>query len=189
MPRPLVVSATRAEAAHLPPGVDLVVTGIGKTAAATVLTRHLAGRDDLDDLLLVNLGTAGALRDDLAPDTGAADGLFEIGEVLNHEISAAAIRALGFDPKERLRIGEAPTVLATGDMFVTESDVRRRLAAQAHLVDMEGYACAWVAADFGVPIRMVKHVSDTADESAMAWVDVVDRSARILAEWAQTHLL
>lgn len=184
MPRYLVVSATRAEAAHLPEGLDLVVTGIGKTAAAAVLTRHLAGRDDLEDLVLVNLGTAGALHDGM----DAESGLFEIGEVLNHEISADAIRALGFDPRERLRIGDASTVLATGDMFVTDPVVRSRLAAQAQLVDMEGYAFAWVAEEFGLPIRMVKHVSDSADESAMAWVDVVDRSARILGQWAETHL-
>lgn len=184
MTRHLIVAATRAEVAHLPEGLEVIVTGIGKTAAATGLTRHLAGRTDLDDLILVNVGTAGALHDGMDAETG----LFEIGEVINHEISADAIRALGFDPRERLSLGDASTVLATGDMFVTDPVVRTRLAAQAQLVDMEGYAYAWVAQEFGVPIRMVKHVSDSADESAMAWVDVVDHSAQVLGAWVATHL-
>lgn len=184
MPRPLIVAATATEAAHLPPGLDLLVTGIGKTAAAAALARHLATRRDLADLEIVNLGTAGALRE-LPP---GSDGLFEIGTVLNHDINADAIRALGYDARERLVIGDSPTVLATGDVFVNDPTVRDRLAAQASLVDMEGYAVAYVAQDFGVPLRMVKHVSDNADEGAMEWVALVDRSARVLAEWAAIHL-
>ncbi len=185
MPRPLIVAATAAEAAHLPEGLEVLVTGIGKTATATALTRHLAGRSDLADLLLVNLGTAGALHDAVAQGSG---GLFEIGTVINHDVNADAIRALGYDPRERLVIGDAPTVLASGDVFVTDPAVRARLAAQAELVDMEGYAVAYVAQELGVPLRMVKHVSDNADEGAMEWVALVDRSARVLGDWAASHL-
>lgn len=181
MPRVLVVSATAAEAAHLPDGLDVLVTGIGKTAAATALTRRLASYADLSDVLVVNIGTAGALHDDV-------EGLFEIGTVVNHDINADAIRALGYDPRERLTVGPSPTVLATGDVFVTDPLVRARLAQQAQLVDMEGYAVAYVAAELGVPVRLVKHVSDNADEGALEWVTLVDRSARALGEWAATHL-
>jgi nucleoside phosphorylase len=181
VPRPLVVAATAVEAAHVPSGLEVLVTGIGKTAAATALARHLASRADLADLVVVNLGTAGALHD-------GHEGLYEIGTVLNHDINADAIRALGHDPRERLVIGGSATVLATGDVFVTDPVVRTRLAEQAHLVDMEGYAVAYVAGEFGVPLRIVKHVSDNADAGAMEWVALVDRSARILGEWAATHL-
>ena len=184
MPRPLIVAAARSEVAHLPAELEVVVTGIGKTAAATALTRALATRSDLDDLLVVNLGTAGALHDGLDGEHG----LYEIGAVLNHDINGDAIRALGYDPRDRFVIGDSPTVLATGDVFVNDPLVRARLAERAQLVDMEGYAIAYVAREFGVPLRMVKHVSDNADEGAMAWVDLVDRSARVLAEWAVTHL-
>lgn len=157
------------------------MTGIGKTAAAAGLARHLATRTNLGDVALVNLGTAGALHDE-------HEGLYEVGTVVNHEINAEAIRALGYDPRERLVIGEHPTVVATGDVFVTDPRVRARLAAMAHLVDMEGYAYAYVAAEFGLPIRMIKHVSDNADEGAMEWVELVDRSARLLGEWAAENL-
>ncbi|KRA28174.1 MULTISPECIES: nucleosidase [unclassified Nocardioides] len=185
MPRPLIVAATAAEAVHVPAGFEVLVTGLGKTAAATSLARHLAGRSDLADLVLVNIGTAGALHDVFDDNI---DGLFEIGTVLNHDINADAIRALGYDPRERIVVGDNPTVLATGDVFVTDPVVRVRLAKQAHLVDMEGYAYAYAAQEFGVPIQIIKHVSDNADETALEWVAMVDRSARALGAWVAAHL-
>jgi adenosylhomocysteine nucleosidase len=184
VPRPLIVAATRAEVAHVPAGLEVLVTGIGKTAAATALARHLAVRSDLADLEVVNLGTAGGLHDGLSAESG----LYEIGTVLNHDINADAIRALGYDPRERLVVGPGETVLASGDVFVTDPAVRARLAEQAQLVDMEGYAVAYVAQELGVPVRLVKHVSDNADEGAREWASLVDRSARILGDWAATHL-
>lgn len=185
MPRPLIVAATAAEVVHVPAGFEVLVTGLGKTAAATSLARHLAAHDDLADLVIVNIGTAGALRDGIVD---GSDGLFEIGTVFNHDINADAIRALGYDPQERLVLGAHPTVLATGDVFVTDPAVRARLAEQAHLVDMEGYAFAYVAQEFGVPVRLIKHVSDNADETALEWVAMVDRSARVLGAWVAGHL-
>lgn len=176
--RHLVVAATEAEAAYVPRSLPVLITGIGKTAAATAVARTLAAYDDLSGLELVNVGTAGALHDH-------HEGLHEPGVVLNHDLDADAIRALGYDPQERLRCGPGELVLATGDVFVTDPVVRARLAAQADLVDMEGYAVAYAALQFGVPVRLVKHVSDNADESAMDWPTQVDRSARALGEWLQ----
>lgn len=178
---PLVVCATRAEAAHVPEGVEVVLTGMGKTAAATATARALSGRD-LSRVVVLNIGTAGALRDGVV-------GLHEPGVVLNHDINGDAIRALGYDPQERLVLDEARmAVLATGDVFVTDPVVRDRLAQQAHLVDMEGYAVAYAAAQFGVPVRMAKHVSDNADESAFDWPAMVERSARELGAWLRAVL-
>lgn len=171
------MAATAAEAAYVPEGLPLVVTGLGKTAAAVATARALAGRDDLGRLTVVNIGTAGALRDGL-------EGLHEPGVVLNHDINADAIRALGYDPHERLEVaGDPDTVLATGDVFVTDPLVRARLARVASLVDMEGYAVAFAAQQFGVPVRLVKHVSDNADERAVDWPALVDASARALGAW------
>jgi adenosylhomocysteine nucleosidase len=56
------------------------------------------------------------------------------------------------------------------------------------LVDMEGYAVALACEELGVPLRMVKHVSDAADESANDWLTAVDRSARELADWLHDHV-
>lgn len=175
----LVVVATRAEAAHVPAGLDVVVTGLGKTAAAVATTRAILERDR-DGLVVVNIGSAGALRDDV-------EGLHEVGTVLNHDISADAIRALGYDPEEELRVGESDIVLASGDVFVTDPAVRDELARHAHLVDMEGYAVAYACRQLDVPVRLVKHVSDNADESALDWPALVDLSARELGRWLADH--
>lgn len=175
------MAATAAEAAHVPAGLPLVVTGMGKTAAAVATARALAAYDDLSGLTVVNIGTAGALRDELT-------GLHEPGVVLNHDINADIVRSLGYDPEERLVVGESEVVLATGDVFVTDPLVRDRLALAAHLVDMEGYAVAFAARSFGVPVRLVKHVSDAADESAMDWPSLVEASAVVLGEWLEEWL-
>jgi adenosylhomocysteine nucleosidase len=177
----LVVAATAAEAAHVPSGLPLVVTGMGKTAAAVATARALAAYDDVAGLTVVNIGTAGALRDGLT-------GLHVPGVVLNHDINADVVRSLGYDPQERLAVGDSEVVLATGDVFVTDPLVRDRLALAAHLVDMEGYAVAFAARSFGVPVRLVKHVSDDADESATDWPDRVEASAVVLGGWLEEWL-
>jgi adenosylhomocysteine nucleosidase len=182
MNRLLVVAATPAEAAYVPQGLPVVITGIGKTAAAVSTTRALAAEADVNGLTVVNIGTAGALRDGLA-------GIYEPGAVLNHEVNADVIKALGYDPGERIETaGDAAVVLATGDAFIADSATRDRLAERAHLVDMEGYAVAYAAHAFGVPVRLVKHVSDDADEAALDWPTMVDASARVLGNWLRDHV-
>ena len=57
----LVVAATNAEAAYVPGQLPLVITGLGKTAAAVGTARALSGVD-LAGLTVLNIGTAGALR-------------------------------------------------------------------------------------------------------------------------------
>ena len=101
-----------------------------------------------------------------------------------------AIRALGYDPSGASS-RSAPSdciVLASGDVFVTDPAVREgALVVRAHLVDMEGYAVAFACARFGVPVRLVKHVSDNADESALDWPARVGASARALGGWLAEH--
>lgn len=180
-----MVSATHAEARYAAdlvdgtPSMRLLITGIGKTAAAAGTAAALAGDPAITEV--VNIGSAGALRDGLT-------GVHEARRVLNHDISADAIRALGHDPQEWLTLGSGEVTLATGDVFVSDPLVRGRLAEVADLVDMEGYAVAWAARAAGVPARLVKHVSDNADETALDWAAVVDASARALADWLAARL-
>jgi len=181
VPRYLVVAATTAEAANVPADLPLVITGLGKTAAAAVTSRALAVRDDLADLVVVNIGTAGALRD-------GVEGLFTPGVVLNHDISADVLRAIGHDPEERIVVGDSEIVLATGDTFISDPDERDVLAQRADLVDMEGYAVVWAARQFNVPVVLVKHVSDKADhQAAFDWPTQVAASAKVLGEWLAEH--
>lgn len=177
----LVVSATRAEAAHVPAGVPVVVTGLGKTAAAAAVADALA-RTDVERLTVVNIGTAGALRPGVS-------GIHLPSTVLNHDISADLIRSLGYDPEDVLDVDEGDgSTLATGDVFVADEATREQLAARAHLVDMEGYAVVYACRRRGVPVRLVKHVSDEADAGALDWPQLVDASARALGEWLRAHL-
>jgi nucleoside phosphorylase len=180
MGRVLVVVATREEAAYVPRRLPVLVTGLGKTAAAVATTRALS-QEELEGLSVVNIGTAGALRDGLT-------GLHLPGRVVNHDMNADAIRSLGYDPQESLRVGGGDVVLASGDVFVTDPAVRASLAERAHLVDMEGYAVAFACLQFDVPVTLVKHVSDNADASAMDWPSLVDASARVLGDWLDEHV-
>lgn len=178
MSGPLVVAATEIEAAHVPAGLPVAIVGIGKVPSADATTLAVAQHRPS---VVVNVGTAGSLVGHV--------GLFVPSRVLNHDLSAAALRALGIDPQDELEIADGDgSVLATGDTFVTDPVVRDALAQRAGLVDMEGYAVAFVAARMGVPCRLVEHVSDQADDSALDWLDAVDASARVLGQWLADHL-
>jgi adenosylhomocysteine nucleosidase len=80
-------------------------------------------------------------------------------------------------------------VLASGDVFVTDPAVRAWLAARADVVDMEAYAVVFACRRLGVPVRIIKHVSDTADESVRDWPSAVAGSARALGDWVAQHLV
>lgn len=175
----LVVSATPQEAAYVPAGLTVLLTGMGKVPAAAAAARALAM--DASITQVVNIGSAGALHDHL-------EGLHEIGSVLNHDLSAGVLRQLGVDPQEWLSLPSGDLRLATGDLFVTDPVVRAGLAEVADLVDMEGYAVAWAGLQAGVPVRLVKHVSDQADEASLDWPQRVDLSARALGGWLAEHL-
>lgn len=178
--RPLVVVAVRQEAAHLA-GVDVLLTGIGKVAAAASVARAVAERRPSR---VLNIGTAGALRD-------GVEGVHQVGRVLEHDVDHAALSALIGEPLvgEVVLDPDLPMVLATGDAFVSDGAERLRLAERAHLVDMEGYAVARACADAGVPCELVKVVSDSADETAgHTWLEQVDALALVIAEVVANHL-
>ena len=171
---PLVVVAVRQEAAYLE-GVDVLLTGIGKVAAATAVASALAHRRPSR---VVNVGTAGALR-------GGLEGVHRIGRVLEHDVDHGALSRLIGEPVvgEHLLDPAAPIVLATGDAFVQGGPLRDALAQRADLVDMEGFAVAHACAAAGVPCEIVKVVSDDAGEAAgSSWVEQVDVLARVIAE-------
>ncbi|QRY61276.1 nucleosidase [Gordonia sp. PDNC005] len=175
----LVVAATKAEAAHVPAGMNVLITGIGKVRAAIALTRALERGDHAG---VVNIGTAGALHDHHA-------GLFLPSAVVEHDISSAELTAIGYPTTDRWEIsGGDGTVLATGDTFVTDTSHRSVLAARADLVDMEGAALAHVCDAYDIPLTLVKVVSDQADDTAMDWPKVVDAAARDLAQWLESNL-
>jgi adenosylhomocysteine nucleosidase len=191
----LVVAALHEEVAHVTGDVEVVVTGVGKARAAAALAHRLAA--PTPPRLVVNIGTAGAV-------TSGLSGVVEIGYVTQHDFPYDAMELLLSRPVERgfaLHAGRPPapvrlppdgvTAVATGDVFVSDPSSAARIAAGGvHLVDMEAYAYAAACAEFGVPFRCAKAVSDAADEDAgLSWLDSIDACARALAEWTVTRVL
>jgi adenosylhomocysteine nucleosidase len=178
--RPLVAVALAEEAAHLS-GVRVVLTGPGKVAAATSIAAAIA---EERPSMVLNVGTAGALRPQ-------HEGVYRIGRVIEHDLDHLAIEVLTgsrFPNSIDLDPG-SDIVLATGDVFVQDDDVRTRLAEHAHLVDMEGYAVARACLTFGVPCTMLKVVSDEASTEALAsWRSTIAHAARSIASAVEQHL-
>ncbi|HEX6195389.1 MAG TPA: nucleosidase [Jiangellaceae bacterium] len=173
--RPLVVVAIEEEAAYLGDRLPALLTGVGKVNAAVAVSAALATARPAE---VINVGTAGSVR-------SGYEGTHEVSRVIQHDLDDELLQALtgrSFAAPIELS-GDGPT-LATGDVFVSSTADRDRIGTVADLVDMEGYAVAVAARRAGVPVRLVKHVSDTADDGAAhSWKDSVDDAARRLAEW------
>ncbi len=130
------------------------------------------------------LGAAGGRRCGL-------DGIHDVGTVFEHDVDDEGLFALtGAHFSAAIVLGEGPA-LATGDRFVAGGAFRVALALRAELVELEGYAVvvAGSCAAAGVPVRIVKLVSDDAGKNASTtWADSVATHARALAAWAEQHL-
>lgn len=184
MNAPLYVAAVRGEVDQLPADAPILITGIGTLAASITLTEALTEARAKGELPshIINIGTAGALRAE------HPDGVFEVDSVFKHDFNSEVVPGVAelfspevFHPKVT---GLFPTAqLATGDTFVNDTEVKNRLARRAGLVDMEGYAIAAVAHHFGVPVTLLKQVSDHADEeTASGWADSLEGGAVQIAE-------
>ncbi|MFC9392851.1 nucleosidase [Streptomyces sp. NPDC057027] len=179
--RPLFVLAVKEEAQFLDTELPVLLTGMGKVNAATALASVL-GRGPKPSGI-VNLGTAGALRPGWT-------GTHVVGTVVQHDLDGELLATLtGETYGAPLTLPDGgDVVLATGDTFVSDEAARARLAVRAPLVDMEGYALATAAGLAGVPLRIVKHVSDEAgDGAARTWRESVAECARALADWAEAN--
>ncbi len=148
-------------------GYDRLVTGPGKLQAAYALTRRLDAAD-YDEILVV--GTAGSV----VPGTR---GVFDVTAAIQHDVTDIdGIAGQHVSLPSRVVTGRAGGVtIATGDHFVDDGDAVAHIRAlDALLVDMETYAYIWVAQQFGVPIRVLKAVSDDAQGDAITdWRDAV----------------
>ncbi|MFB6840977.1 nucleosidase [Streptomyces sp. NPDC056361] len=179
--RPLLVVAVKEEAQFLDTDLPVLLTGMGKVNAATALATVL-GRGPRPSGI-VNLGTAGALR-------AGWTGTHVVGTVVQHDLDGELLATLtGETYGAPLTLPDGgDVVLATGDAFIADEAARVRLAERAALVDMEGYALATAAGLAGVPLRIVKHVSDEAgDGAARSWRESVAECARALADWAEAN--
>jgi adenosylhomocysteine nucleosidase len=159
----------------------LVLSGIGKVAAATTTTLLL---DRFDVSALLFTGVAGGLRE------GVKVGDVVIGDaLLQHDLDASPIFPCWEVPltgKSRFAAdahwsdtlaraaqsgGHAVHrgLIVSGDRFVAtsaESAALRTALPDALAVEMEGAAVAQVCHDFGRPFAVMRTISDRADDSA-----------------------
>lgn len=149
------------------PGFDRLLTGVGKLQAAYALTRALDAAH-YDEIVVV--GTAGAIDPELEP------GVYDIDATVQHDVrDLEGVLGQHISLPARVEVRSGGVTIATGDVFVDDADavaVIRTLGAR--MVDMESYAYAWVAAQFGVPLRILKAVSDRAQDGAtQTWDEAV----------------
>ncbi|WP_342318534.1 nucleosidase [Corynebacterium mayonis] len=177
----LIVAAMKEEAAEITARTDheVLVTGIGTVPATIALTKRLA-KGPLPQRV-VNVGTAGAVAD-MEP------GVYEIVAALKHDHHVLRVdgltdfvypRVFHFEP-----VTDLPKAsLATGDTFVNTTPLREKIASESDLVDMEGYCLAAVCSEFGVPLTLLKQVSDNADETSnISWPESLAAAAVDLHE-------
>lgn len=176
----LLVAALASELSAFPdslPGFDRLVTGPGKLQATYALTRALDA-NTYDEIVVV--GTAGAI------DSALADGVHEVGTAFQHDVTDLdGISGQHVSLPPRVSTGRDGVLIATGDHFVDDAEVTAVIRPTgAALVDMETYAYIWVAGQFGVPIRVFRAVSDSAEDGALTdWRDAVARCSVQLREF------
>jgi adenosylhomocysteine nucleosidase len=176
--------------------VVLVLSRIGKVAAATTVTLLLAGGFEVDRIVFT--GVAGGLGPARVGDIVVADALvqhdmdasplfpryevplygqarFAADAGLSAALQAAAASALaGLHLDHLADFGVAEPRLRTGlvlsgDRFVSsasEAAALQQAFPAALAVEMEGAAVAQVCHDFGVPFAVLRCISDRADDSA-----------------------
>lgn len=156
-------------------GVDRIVfTGVagglatGVKVGDIVVARELLQHDMDASPLFARYEVPLTGRARFPADAALADRLAVATEAclraLPREVGAAQLAAFGI---ERARLHQG--LVISGDRFVSsaaESAALRDALPDALAVEMEGAAVAQVCADFGVPLAVVRVVSDRADDSA-----------------------
>lgn len=181
----LLVAALHSELQAFPadlPGFDRLVTGPGKLMAAFGLTRALDDRtaDPYDEIVVI--GTAGTVSDDVE------SGIYDIAAAIQHDVQdldGVVGQHVSLPP--RVETGREGVTIATGDIFVDDPDAVARIQSLGGvLVDMETFALVWVAQQFGMPIRVIRVVSDRAQDGAtQVWDDVVAACSAQLWDFMQ----
>lgn len=175
----LLVAALASELVAFPaelPGFDRIVTGAGKVPAAFALTRALDAKP-YDEVLVV--GTAGAI------DPALESLVYEVGAAVQHDTTDLdGVAGRHVTLPARVETGHEGLTIATGDSFVDDAEAVERISALGGgLVDMETYVFIWVAQQFGVPIRVLKSVSDRAQDGATkTWDETVAACSAQLRE-------
>jgi len=130
----------------------LIISGIGKTNAATATTYSLG---KFNPACICNLGAAGAT--DFSHSLGEILHINKIFEYDRPEFKSTKPRT----HHPHILNGFKTTTLATGDKVVLDPEQRQKISTYASLVDMEGAAVAQACRLLQKKCIMFKFVSDT----------------------------
>lgn len=164
-----------------------VVTGVGKTQAATSVAMAVAKHNP--DLVL-NIGTAGTYRHNVGDILVARHfvdrNLWTIPiEGLVREIDLSNL-SFGYGLHSLINHEESDHAIKinTGDNFVTEAG--EDLGCDA--VDMESFAMAWVCKQTGKPFLSVKYITDVLGQNSIAaWADKLACARRDLQAYFEAN--
>ena len=167
----LIITALKSElnSAALPPGVQVVYSGVGKVNAVIATIKAI---NQFQPTLLINFGTAGKTNPDV-------HGLISISTVIQRDMMAEPLSPRGRTPFcDRPFAYESASgqyTCASGDSFVTSHDPW--LADQnVDVVDMELFAIAAAAHEYKLPWLSFKYITDEANESSAAdWKEKVNQ--------------
>ncbi len=155
-----------------PHTIIMVKMGSGGTETAVSATCALT-RISCD--LVISLGPAGALKDNLPPGTVVLIDRLHPWQTSQDAVIPLKIPVLtavaGTAPQKPEwqvpGLGKVPGVVcASGELFIQSSTQRRELAAQAAIVDMNTLGAETAAAAWKVPCLHLRVISDLANESA-----------------------
>jgi len=163
--------------------ITLIESNIGKVAS-TLATTILIDQFNVDQL--INIGLAGAIK---PIATGSA---YFISSVTQHD---ALIPFTNYQQDMYQRIictmpdnTNKTVILTTGDQFITDSS---QIDNNADIVDMEGFAVAYVANKYNLPVTLIKGISDDANGSSEAELfknlnTAMDQTIALLKQFIQT---
>lgn len=162
--------------AQLPADIPVVYSGVGKINAAIATSKAIyAYQPDL----IVNFGTVGRINP-------AISGLIEIGKVIQRDMCAEPLAPRGIVPFSAkpnvFHANVGAYTCGTGDSFVTQADAW--LASNGvDVVDMELFAIAAVAHEFGIAWKSYKFISDDANgSSGDEWAGNVNLGATLFLD-------
>jgi futalosine hydrolase len=166
----LVLVPTELEARALPPlPGPIAICGFGMAEAGARAAHAIATRDEAATGVVL-VGAAGTYDPDRYPVGSAV----MAGRVRCHGIGAGgrSPEALGFGLPEVLSLaGSGPEILTVAE---ASDEATARAIASAHpdavAEEMEGYAVAVAARQFGVPLWIVRGISNVAgDRNVAGW--------------------
>ncbi len=172
----LLVFAMEQESQDVFAGYNVLHTGIGKVNAAYGLTRAL---QENRPQLVVNMGTAGSRKHGHGTVINCTSFIQRDMDVtvLGFKKFQTPFSDTPITIQYGQRINDLPEgVCGSGDNFDASDE-----AAAFDVVDMEGYALAYICQKENIPFLCLKYISDGADDDAKGdWNTYLHHAAEVL---------